>query len=286
VSVISEAIHSGVDLVASGIAVIAVWHAEKPADHGHPYGHGKAENISGTIEAALIFVAAAWIIYEAVKKILYGGTVKNALLGVGVMMFSSIVNILISEYLFKVSKKTDSVALEADAWHLRTDVYSSAGVFLGLAVMWAGGKFFPGYNLHWIDPIAAIVVALLIIHTAWELTAKSAKDLLDRSLPSAEKKWINDYIQTKKPAVLGYHYLRTRKSGSFRFVDFHLLVERKMSVEDSHILTDEITIDIKQRLPRASVLIHTEPCDGSCKPYCLSGCLLTDLEREKYHGKK
>lgn len=284
VSVISEAIHSGMDLVASGIAVFAVHYAEKPADQNHPYGHGKAENISGTIEAILIFIAAVWIIYESVKKMLHGGEVTNASWGIGVMMVSALVNFMISAYLFKVAKKTDSVALEADAWHLRTDVYSSAGVFLGLAIIWAGEKLFPAYDFHWIDPVAAILVALLIIHAAWELTAKSSVDLLDKSLPPEEKKWINDYLLTQKPSILGYHHLRTRKSGAFRFIDFHLLVDRKMSVEESHVLTDEISTNIKQHLSRASVTIHIEPCDGSCKINCLTGCFLSDRERNQYHG--
>jgi cation diffusion facilitator family transporter len=285
VSVISEAIHSGVDLIASGIAVFAVHHAEKPADQKHPYGHGKAENISGTIEAILIFIAAAWIIYEAVKKLLHGGTVENAVWGIGVMLFSSIVNFIISEYLFKTAKKTDSVALEADAWHLRTDVYTSAGVFFGLALIWAGETIFPGRHFHWIDPVAAIIVALFIVHAAWELTARSSKDLLDRALPKVEEEWINDFIQMKRPVVCGFHYLRTRKAGSFRFVDFHLQVDRNMTVENSHALTDEVVQAIKQRFPRTSITIHIEPCDGSCKPICLSGCFLSETERDKYHNK-
>lgn len=280
VSVISEAIHSGADLLASGIALIAVWHAEKPADQNHPYGHGKTENISGVIEALLIFLAAVWIIFEATKKLIHGGTVENAVWGIGVMLASSIVNIIVSGYLFRVGKQTDSIALEADAWHLRTDVYTSAGVFSGLGLIWIGEEMFPGRHFHWIDPIAAIIVAFLIIRAAWELIQKSSKDLLDRALPAEEESWIREYIKNANPSVFGCHYLRTRKAGSFRFVDFHIQVDCKMTLETSHALTDEITVAIKKRLPRASITIHTEPCDGSCKPNCISGCFLTRKERD------
>jgi cation diffusion facilitator family transporter len=286
VSVISEAIHSGADLLASGIAVMAVWHSEKPADKNHPYGHGKAENISGTIEAVLILIAAAWIIFEASTKLIRGGVVENAMWGIGVMLASSIINFIVSKYLFRIAQKTDSVALEADAWHLRTDVYTSAGVFSGLGLIWIGEEMFPGRHFHWINPAAAIIVALLIIHTAWELIQKSAKDLLDRALPVEEENWIREYIKNLNLSVFGCHYLRTRKAGSFRFVDFHIQVDGKMTVEASHALTDEITAAIQKHLPRASITIHTEPCNGSCKPNCISGCFLTAKQREMRYSRK
>ena len=283
VSVISEAIHSGVDLLASIIALVAVKTADKPADHEHPFGHGKVENISGTIEALLIFLAAAGIIYEAVYKLLHPPAVMGEVRwGVIVMLVSAMANTIVSHLLFKVGKRVDSVALQADAWHLRTDVYTSLGVMTGLAIIWVGERFF-SVKLHWVDPVAALVVAALIIRAAWSLTLQSSRDLLDASLPADEELWIRDYIGRLRPTVRGFHHLRTRKAGHARFIEFHLIVEGDMSVDDSHRISDVMSCDIEERFPDASVTVHIEPCDGICKPDCVAGCYLSEHERAAMH---
>ena len=279
VSIISEAIHSAVDLVAALIAMFSVKTSSIPADKRHPFGHGKIENISGTIEALLIFLAAGWIIYEAVKKIRHPEPIEYLSWGVGVMLVSAVFNIVVSSMLFRVARETDSVALEADAWHLRTDVYTSAGVMVSLALIWAGGWIFPGVDLVWLDPAAAIGVALLIIKAAYDLTLRSAKDLMDVQLPSQEVNWIRDLILAHRPVIHGFHQLRTRKAGNFRFVEFHLKVNPGMTVEDSHRITEELSGKIEGHFPRSSVTIHIEPCDGDCVGNCLEGCLLTDEAR-------
>ncbi|MEI8192217.1 MAG: cation diffusion facilitator family transporter [candidate division NC10 bacterium] len=279
VSVISEAIHSGVDLLAAVIALFAVKTSHKVADEEHPFGHGKIENISGTVEAVLIFFAAGWIIYEAAHKLLAPQPIEAAGWGVGVMLVSSVMNMIVSHRLFKVGKETDSIALQADAWHLRTDVYTSAGVMVGLGLILAGERFLPGTNLLWLDPVAAIVVALMIVHAAWRLTVESGRDLLDASLPAEETVWIQEYLRSVGRSVRGFHHLRTRKSGSHRFVEFHLAVDKDLSVEASHQLSDTATRGIKERLSDTTVTIHVEPCDGKCRPACLEGCLLTETER-------
>ncbi|MEN6375455.1 MAG: cation diffusion facilitator family transporter [Smithella sp.] len=143
VSIISEAIHSGVDLLASIIALFSVKTSSKPADKNHSFGHGKIENISGTVESLLIFAAAGWIIYEAFQKISKPAPIDNLGWGIGVMLTSSVVNIIVLQRLFKIGRETNSIALQADAWHLRTDVYTSAGVMIGLVLMWCGQLFFP-----------------------------------------------------------------------------------------------------------------------------------------------
>ena len=281
VSVISEAIHSGVDLLAAIIAFFAVRVSGKPADVEHPFGHGKYENISGTVEALLIFVAALWIIFEAVKKLL---PFLNPALhqpeplglptaGVVVMLVSVVANIVVSSMLFKVGKATDSRALEADAWHLRTDVYTSFGVMFGLLVIFAGKKLVPDIGLDWIDPVAAIAVAMLIFRAAYHLTRDSARDLLDRSLPEEEEEWIREYLRSQAPTIKGFHGLKTRKSGSERFVELHVLVPSTMSVEESHPLTGKIKHAIRERLAKAVVTVHVEPCDGACTDDCREGCL-------------
>lgn len=267
VSVISEAIHSGVDLLAAMIALFAVRTSEQPADREHQFGHGKIENISGTVEALLIFLAAGWIIWEAVHKLLHPKPLESVGWGVGVMLVSALANMFVSHMLFKVGRQTDSVALQADAWHLRTDVYTSAGVMSGLALIWLAEVAFPGRHFHWIDPVAAILVALLIVKAAYELTIQSGRDLLDVSLPDDEEQWICDYLE-QTSSVKGFHHLCTRKAGSERFIEFHLLVDPNMSVEESHRITDEITQGIRDQYKGSAVTIHIEPCDGNCTPAC------------------
>jgi cation diffusion facilitator family transporter len=278
-AIVSEGIHSAVDLLASFIALFAVRAAARPADDDHPFGHGKAENLSGAAEAVLILLAAGWIIYEAIHKLLKPEPVEHLGWGVAVMAISALANLLISTHLFRVGKATDSMALQADAWHLRTDVYTSAGVMVGLLALLVGRAWFPGANLSWIDPVAAILVALLIFKAGWTLTREAIHQLMDTGLPSDEVAWIREYISRLRPTIRGFHHLRTRKAGSARFIEFHLIVEAEMSVEDSHRISEVMACDIEEKFPGAFVNIHVEPCNGVCKPTCLGGCLLDDDER-------
>jgi cation diffusion facilitator family transporter len=281
VSVISEAIHSGVDLVAAIIAFWAVKTSSKPADESHAYGHGKIENIAGTIEALLIFLAAGWIIYEAVHKLMKPEPMEQVGWGIAVMLGSAMANMFVSHMLFKVGRKTDSIALRADAMHLRTDVYTSLGVMTGLLIYWIGSRMFPGTNLLWVDPVAAIIVALLIVKAAYELTVESARDLLDARLPKDEEDTIHSYIKGLYPKVYGYHHLRSRKSGPDRYFEFHLMMNEDMGLRESHVLCDELQFRIKNRFPGATVTIHPEPCDHSCKEHCREQCF--HLEKTRHH---
>lgn len=280
VSIISEAIHSGVDLIAAIIALFAVRTSGKPADREHNFGHGKVENIAGTVEAILIFVAAIWIIYEAVHKLINPSPMEEVSWGVAVMMGSAFANIAVSQMLFRVGRATDSIALQADAWHLRTDVYTSLGVMGGLLIYWLVRYFAPGVEIGWIDPVAAIAVALLIIKAAWELTVQSARDLLDASLPRKEEKAIAGIIRDMGPRVLGFHHLRTRKSGHHRFVEFHLVVDPDLSVKESHDLSEEIEETIKRALLETRVTVHVEPCDKSCSSSCQSNCFSKEAAQD------
>lgn len=281
VSVISEAIHSGMDLLAALIALFAVRAGSKPADRDHPFGHGKFENLSGAIEALLIFGAAAWIIGEAVHRLAHPANLGTPAWGIAVMLFSSLANLVVSQRLFTVARKTDSIALEADAWHLRTDVYTSVGVMAGLLLILFGETLFPGRHFHWIDPVAAIVVALLIIKAAYDLTLKSARDLLDKSLPDEEETLIRRHIQDLAPLVRGYHRLKTRKAGGLRLIEFHMLVEANMTVEKSHQITDDFRDAIREHYPNTVLTIHIEPCRVDCPTDCEITCLLDATQRKK-----
>ncbi|MFQ3550098.1 MAG: cation diffusion facilitator family transporter [Armatimonadota bacterium] len=272
VAILSEAIHSAVDLLASFIALFAVKESAKPADTEHPFGHGKFENISGAIEAFLIFVAGGWIIYESIKKLIDPSHIENASLGVIVMLASAVINFFVSEYLIKVAKETDSIAVEADGWHLRTDVYTSAGVSFGLLIVLIGAKLFPSLELSWVDPAIAIAVAVLILKAAYDLTRKSVSDLLDMSLPKNEEDIISTYIHSLLPEIRGFHNLKTRKSGGDRFIEFHIKFDPETSVQRSHDISHEISEQIKARLADSNVIIHIEPCSESCNLNCDENC--------------
>jgi len=251
VSIISEAIHSFMDLLASLVAFFSVRISDTPADERHPYGHGKFENISGVVEALLIFVAAFWIIYEAVKKIIEPTKVEQIGLGFAVMIVSAIVNIFVSRRLYIVAKETDSVALEADALHLKTDVYTSFGVSAGLLLMWLSG-------FHLVDPIIAIFVALLILKESYELFSKAYAPLLDLALPPGDVSQIAAIIQKHCTNDMSFHNLRTRKAGNYKYIDFHLNLDPNKTVREAHDICDRIEENIKAEFDYTEVTIHVE----------------------------
>ncbi len=251
VGVISEAIHSGIDLIASAMALWAVRAAAKPADDDHAYGHGKYENLSGAIEAALILVAAGMIAYEAIERLFEPGHSVAVDLGLAVMAFSCLVNTVVSRYLFRVARETDSAALEADAHHLSTDVYTGMGIFAGLALVRITG-------LPIFDALTALAVAVLIAKIAWDLAMASTGALLDISLPAEEVALIDRVIRRYMPPFLDYHDLRTRKSGSMRHVDVHLTVPGNMSVLAAHDLAEAVERDLCQELGNVNVMTHID----------------------------
>lgn len=258
VAVLSEAIHSFIDLLAALIARYSVKKSSQPADLEHRYGHGKYENLSGMIEGSLIFIAAAWIIYQAFDKFLNPSPVKVAAAGMLIMGYSVVVNVLVSRKLSEVAKKTDSLALEADAYHLKTDVWTSAGVFVALTLIQFTG-------IDWLDPAVAMVVAMFIIHAAYDITRRSAEGLVDKSLPEAEMRLIERIIKEHETAVLNFHRLRARKMGSERQVDVHMIVPRNLSVKEGHDIVDHLESDIKKELPKTVIVVHMEPCDANCE---------------------
>ena len=258
VSVISEAIHSALDLVAALIAFFSVRESGKPPDDKHRYGHGKIESVAGTIEAILIFVAAAYIIFEAGKKLhARHFFIEELDIGAIVMGISAIANFFVSRHLMKVSKETDSIALEADALHLRTDVYTSVGVLAGLVAIRFSGMAI-------IDPIIAIAVALMIIKASYDLTRTAMANILDVRLPDEEERIIHEVLDQNGNYFVEYHKLRTRKSGNLRYIDMHLVISKTTSLEDGHALCHSIADKIRKKLPHSQVLVHIEPCNGDC----------------------
>ncbi|MDD2897021.1 MAG: cation diffusion facilitator family transporter [Aliarcobacter sp.] len=264
VGVISEGIHSSLDLLAAIIAFFAVRQAAHPADKKHRYGHGKIENLSGTIEGILILIAALWIAYEAIQKFYNPHTVEFVGWGVAIMAVSSIVNFFISRHLQRVGEETDSIALKADAMHLKTDVYTSLGVMVGLC-----GMYLTGWQ--WLDPLAALAVAMLIMYAAWELIKESFAPLLDASLSEEDEQKIITKIENHQEHFIDFHNFRTRKAGSERHIDFHLTVCKYHTIDHAHTLADKIENDIQILFRESSILIHHEPCYDICDS-CQKSC--------------
>jgi cation diffusion facilitator family transporter len=250
VSILSEAIHSSMDLIAAIIAFFSVRVSDNPPDSRHPYGHGKIENISGVIESLLIFIAAIWIIVEAVKK-LFGEKIELESIALGsiVMLISAIVNTFVSRRLYKVALATHSVALEADALHLKTDIYTSLGVSLGLGLIIIT-------KVNWFDPVIAILVALFIIKEAFQLLKKAFTPLIDTAWNSDE---IEELEMKLKGLEVNYHNLRTRVAGNYRFVDIHIQIPEDVTVGSAHKYCDKIENELTRFYENLTVTIHVEP---------------------------
>lgn len=260
VSIISEAIHSLMDLAAAVMAFFSIRIAQRPADRDHPYGHEKVENVSGVLEAALIIVAAALIIVEAVKKLLHREPIQHLELGVAVMFVSGIVNIAVSRKLYRVASEEHSVALEADALHLKTDVYSSVGVGAGLLILLVLDRVAHVPWAWYLDPVVAIIIALLILAEAWGMLRKAFAPLLDTSISADELAAVQECVARHADATL--HSVRSRRAGGKKHIDFHLTVPAGMSVGESHALCDKIEDELEERLSNTSVIIHVEPASA------------------------
>ncbi|KYZ75742.1 cation transporter [Anaerosporomusa subterranea] len=251
VSIISEAAHSAVDLLAALIAFVAVRKSGKEPDAVHAYGHGKIENVSGMIEAALIVLVSIWIVWESVDKLRSPQPTELVGYGMAVMLFSAGVNWWVSSRLQTVADQTHSHALAADALHLKTDVWTSIGVFLGLVAMKLTG-------LTWIDPAIAIVVAAIIFKAGWNMTWNSLYELTDISLPHHERDLIHDILATH-PEVVSHHRLRTRRSGSLRQIDVHVLLDPGLRLDRAHAICDQVEAELESQLGSCDVVIHPEP---------------------------
>lgn len=252
VSIISEAIHSSMDLLASIVAFFSVKASSKPADDKHPYGHGKIENISGVIEGILILIASIMIILEAIKKIFNPTVIENESIAILVMFISGLTNFFVSSKLYKVAKEEDSMALEADALHLKTDIYTSVGVGIGILLIKIT-------KIHILDSIVAILVAILIIKEAVELTKNGFDELIDKRLSDEEEREIKNIIERYNDQFIDYHKLKTRKSGNFKHIDFHITVESSTSVKEVHEVIGNIKKEMNKNLKNSRVTIHVDP---------------------------
>jgi len=257
ISILAQAVDSFLDLFAIVITFFAVTIATKPADEEHPFGHGKVENIAAIVQAMLIFTAGGLIIYSAVHRIIAGVTIELTEAGIGVMLVSIIASVFLSRHLLKVSRAVDSIALQANAHNIAADVYSAAAVLAGLLVI-----RFTGLNI--LDSIIALLVALFILKVAYDVLRRSFGGLIDIRLSEAEENIIRLSIMEHVGELVSFHELRTRKAGSQRYIDLHLVMPKKASVEEAHHLCDHLEQDIGDKLRYANVTIHVEPCSEEC----------------------
>jgi cation diffusion facilitator family transporter len=255
VAIITDAIQSTIDLIASVVAFFSVREAEQPADARHRYGHEKFENVAAAFEGMLILVGSIVIVYTAVRNLVRGVELESIGFGLAVIGFTCAVNFAVSAYLYRRARDTDSVALEGDAAHLRTDAYSSLGVLAGLALVELTGE-------SWIDPLVALVLAVVIVVTGFRILARSWRVLVDEALPEDEVVAIREAIEAfADRGVVGYHQLRTRRAGARRYVDLHVQFRSGTSLEDAHATAHALQDAIGHRLRGVDVLIHLEPQD-------------------------
>lgn len=250
--ILSEALHSGLDLVAAGITFFAVKYGDKPADHDHHFGHSKIESFSALVETLLLVITCIWIVYEASKRLITGSVELELNVWAFIVILTSIVvDYSRSKALMRVARKYKSEALEADALHFSTDILSSSVVLIGLV-----GVYF---NFHYADPIAALIVAVIVLYISYKLGKRSFDVLTDRAPQGTYEEVLS--VMKSFPAVLDAHDIRIRQAGPVTFVEMNIHVEKNISIKAAHEITSSVEDAIVLKIPRAKVLIHTEP-DG------------------------
>jgi cation diffusion facilitator family transporter len=260
VAIITEAVHSSIDLVASLVAFFSVRKAGEPADESHPYGHEKVENLAAAFEGLLIVLGAAIIIFEAIRKLTGEPQVERLGFGIAVIGLSAVVNLIVSRHLRAKARETDSPALEGDAAHLHTDALTSIGVLVALVLVAITG-------VQELDAVAALVVAVAIVFSGIRLVMRSSRVLVDEALPEDEMQGVADAIrQVGASEVIGFHKIRARRGGSNRYVDLHVQFRSGTTLERAHDVSHELQAAIRNRLGGADVLIHLEPEDAIRSP--------------------
>ncbi len=253
IAILTEAVHSGIDLLASVVAYVSIRKAEEPADEDHPYGHEKAENIGAGAEAMLILLGAAIIVIEAVRRLFTGSEVDQVTVGIAVIAVTIVANLAVSTYLHRRARQFDSPALEGDAAHLWADALTSIAVLVGLVLIELTGEAA-------FDSIAALLVAGFIVSTGIRLALRSGRELMDEAPPPDELDRIERAIAASRPEQMaGYHKLRARRAGSRRHIDLHVQFRSGTSLEEAHQLAHALRDSIAAQFDNADVLIHVEP---------------------------
>jgi len=253
VAIVTEAVHSSIDLVASVVAYVSIRKADEPADESHMYGHAKIENVAAAIEGMLILVGAGVIVFEAVRRLATSASIDHLGVGIAVIGFSTVVNLGVSTWLYRQARLHDSPALEGDAAHLRADAWTSVAVLAGLVLIQITG-------IEELDSIVALLVASAIVYAGIRILSRSSRVLVDEALPAEELDIVRQAIADHGAReIAGYHKLRGRRAGSERYIDLHLQFVPGTSLERAHAISHEIQGEVRRRLPGAEVLVHIEP---------------------------
>ncbi len=253
IAILTEALHSSIDLIASVIAFVSVRKAEVPADVEHPYGHEKVESVAASIEGMLILVGAGVVVYEASRRLVVGAEVESLGVGIAVIAFSALANAGVATFLGGQARRHESPALAGDAAHLGADAVTSVGVLAGLVLVEATGETA-------LDPIVALLVAAAIVFAGVRILRRSTGELVDTAPPTQEMDRIERAIAgARPPEMIGYHKLRARKAGKHRYIDLHVQFRRGTTLEDAHSLAHTLRTAIEAELGDAEVLIHVEP---------------------------
>lgn len=255
-ALISAAVDSLLDVAISTFNLLSLRLADTPPDAGHPYGHGKAENLAGLVQTLVIGLAGGWLCVEALRRLFRGTRPEHAEWAIAAMILSTLASWLIARHLERVGRESDSLVLLADAAHYRTDVWTNAGVLAGLALLLATGS--PRF-----DPLIALVVAGFILRAAYRLLVQSVRDLMDAALPETEQHEIERVIR-RHAFILSSARLRTRRSGSQRHIDFTVTACRHLPLGEAHALVDHVEKEIEATIPNAHVVVHAEPCPPDC----------------------
>jgi cation diffusion facilitator family transporter len=259
IAILTEAIHSSIDLLASVVALVSVRRADVPPDEDHPYGHAKVESLAATIEGMLILVGAGVIIYEATRRLVTGSEVESLGVGIAVIAFSMVANLAVSSFLSRRAEALDSPALEGDAAHLRADALTSLGVLAGLLLVEITDE--PAF-----DAIAALLVAVAIVVSGVRIMRRSGRALIDEAPPPEELDRIEATISAAAiPDMVGYHKLRARRVGRRRWIDLHVQFRDGTTLERAHEAAHQLRDAIRSELGGADVLIHVEP-ESSARP--------------------
>ena len=254
VGLLSDAVEALVNIVAALVALAVLAYSAGAPDREHNFGHEKAQYFSSGIEGALVFVAAAAIIWTSVPRLVHPAELEQVTLGLTLSVLASFANAGCAWVMLKAARVHRSITLEADARHLLTDVWTTAGVLVAVVLVQFTG---------WLrlDPIIAIIVALQILWTGWTLISRSFQGLMDRAVPDEDQEKIVEVLSTLHDRGCDYHALRTRVAGAKSFVDVHVLVPGSMSVQDGHDLVEQLENDIQAKLPHVEVLTHLEPLE-------------------------
>jgi cation diffusion facilitator family transporter len=258
-AVLSSAIDSLLDIVMSVANFLAIRQAEQPPDTKHPFGHGKFETLATIVQALAIGLSGGWVCYESVRRLLTGVTIGKLEGGMVVLALSAMVSWKIGRFLLRTARETESTALKADSLHFSMDVYTNLALLAGLVAIRL-------FILPWLDPVLSIVVALYIFYQAFGLFRYGLGDILDERLPETIREEIAAILEEHRGKLIGYHRLRTRRAGSQKIIDFHLTLCKYLSVEEAHAIADHLESHMKEKIGRADITIHVEPCPYSTCP--------------------